>query len=375
MALENAARSGRRSEARSGRQNRHELVPWNKVKQTVYKSRYRMLTLDGALTIGQLAERTGVQTGTLRMWEQRHGFPRAERLPSGHRRYAEAEVERVLEVVRARDAGLSLPRRGRALTRPEPAGPRTSIFAGLRRRPARAPAPTPCPSACSCRLARHRGRVLGARRAAPCSWAPSSASVLPRRPSRAGASSPRAPSSRWRWPTSTRRRAPDGRARRDADRARPPAGQRVGDHLRRAPGSRPASPAASAGTRPASACSRCSGRSSPRSCGRRPGSGWTSRARQWPELGERVPERLDAAGRDRQPHRGARHRRSRTGCWPTCRRPAVTRARPGRCPGRPAPAARGRAPSAMKRRACSRSSERPTASAAVTRPSSPGRRR
>ena len=60
------------------------------------------------LTIGQLAERTGVQPGTLRMWESRHGFPRAERLPSGHRRYAEADVERVLEVVRARDAGLSL---------------------------------------------------------------------------------------------------------------------------------------------------------------------------------------------------------------------------------------------------------------------------
>ena len=57
------------------------------------------------LTIGELAERTGVQPGTLRMWESRHGFPRAERLPSGHRRYPEGEVERVLEVVRARDGG------------------------------------------------------------------------------------------------------------------------------------------------------------------------------------------------------------------------------------------------------------------------------
>lgn len=87
------------------------------------------------LTIGQLAQRTGVQTGTLRMWEARHGFPRAERLPSGHRRYSELEVERVLEVVRARDGGLSLTA---AIERLAPAGaggqPETSIYAGLRRR-------------------------------------------------------------------------------------------------------------------------------------------------------------------------------------------------------------------------------------------------
>jgi DNA-binding transcriptional MerR regulator len=86
------------------------------------------------LTIGQLAELTGVRPGTLRMWESRHGFPRAERLPSGHRRYATSEVERVLEVGRARHAGLSL---AAAIERldldgdPEPA---TSIYAGLRRR-------------------------------------------------------------------------------------------------------------------------------------------------------------------------------------------------------------------------------------------------
>ena len=86
------------------------------------------------LTIGQLAQLTGVQAGTLRMWESRHGFPRAERLPSGHRRYAQDEVERVLEVVRARDAGLSL---AAAVERLGPAGegePETSIYAGLRRR-------------------------------------------------------------------------------------------------------------------------------------------------------------------------------------------------------------------------------------------------
>jgi MerR family transcriptional regulator, light-induced transcriptional regulator len=96
------------------------------------------------LTIGELATRTGVQAGTLRMWESRHGFPGAERLPSGHRRYPDREVERVLEVVRHREAGLSL---GAAIERAlqdgaPPEAP--SIFAGLRsRRPDLAPYPVP----------------------------------------------------------------------------------------------------------------------------------------------------------------------------------------------------------------------------------------
>jgi MerR family transcriptional regulator, light-induced transcriptional regulator len=96
------------------------------------------------LTIGELAERTGVQPGTLRMWESRHGFPRAERLPSGHRRYPEGEVERVLEVVRRREEGLSL---AAAIDRARHDGSRPdapSIFAGLRRRrPDLTPYPVP----------------------------------------------------------------------------------------------------------------------------------------------------------------------------------------------------------------------------------------
>jgi MerR family transcriptional regulator, light-induced transcriptional regulator len=95
------------------------------------------------MTIGQLAERTGVQTGTLRMWEARHGFPQAKRLPSGHRRYPAGEVERVLEVVRARDGGLSL---GAAIERVAngEAKAAPSIYAGLRRqRPDLHPYPVP----------------------------------------------------------------------------------------------------------------------------------------------------------------------------------------------------------------------------------------
>ena len=64
--------------------------------------------LDRQLTIGDLAERTGLSPATLRMWEQRHGFPRPQRLDSGHRRYLEADVEAVAHVVRRRDAGVRL---------------------------------------------------------------------------------------------------------------------------------------------------------------------------------------------------------------------------------------------------------------------------
>jgi len=96
------------------------------------------------LTIGQLAERTGVRPGTLRVWETRHGFPRARRLPSGHRRYAAEEVERVLEVVRGRDGGLSLAAAIERATRDGPTSTAPSIYAGLRkRRPDLAPYPVP----------------------------------------------------------------------------------------------------------------------------------------------------------------------------------------------------------------------------------------
>ncbi len=98
------------------------------------------------LTTAQLAERTGLSAGTLRMWENRHGFPDPSRLPGGHRRYSEADAEQVLEVLRLRDQGLSLPaaiERVRA-RRPAVAG---SVFAGLRRRrPEVAPTVLPKPA-------------------------------------------------------------------------------------------------------------------------------------------------------------------------------------------------------------------------------------
>jgi DICT domain-containing protein len=85
------------------------------------------------LAIGELVARTGVREATLRMWEQRHGFPEPERLASGHRRYRDEDVELVAQVLRERAAGLSL---GAAIERVRESGGRTepSIFAGLRRR-------------------------------------------------------------------------------------------------------------------------------------------------------------------------------------------------------------------------------------------------
>jgi MerR family transcriptional regulator, light-induced transcriptional regulator len=61
-----------------------------------------------SLTIGDLAERTGLKPATLRMWESRHGFPRAERRDSGHRRYGESDVDLVRQVLRRRDSGARL---------------------------------------------------------------------------------------------------------------------------------------------------------------------------------------------------------------------------------------------------------------------------
>jgi MerR family transcriptional regulator, light-induced transcriptional regulator len=49
----------------------------------------------GKLSIGSLARATGVPVETLRTWEQRYGFPAAERKPSGHRVYALSNVTRL----------------------------------------------------------------------------------------------------------------------------------------------------------------------------------------------------------------------------------------------------------------------------------------
>lgn len=86
------------------------------------------------LTISAVAARTGVSVPVLRSWEERYGFPTPERLPGGHRRYREADVERILRVQQERAEGRSL----RAAIEATVIGPASAagsptLFAGLRR--------------------------------------------------------------------------------------------------------------------------------------------------------------------------------------------------------------------------------------------------
>jgi DICT domain-containing protein len=74
-----------------------------------------------------------VPAGTLRMWESRYGFPAPARLPGGHRRYSQQDVDAVCDVVRLRDQGLSLTAAIERTRRQERAST-ASVFAGLRRR-------------------------------------------------------------------------------------------------------------------------------------------------------------------------------------------------------------------------------------------------
>jgi DICT domain-containing protein len=85
------------------------------------------------LTIREMAARTGVPQGTLRMWETRYGFPVPDRLPSGHRRYDERLVDVVRQIARDRGSGLTM-KAAIDRARRAAAAPEESIFAGLRRR-------------------------------------------------------------------------------------------------------------------------------------------------------------------------------------------------------------------------------------------------
>lgn len=60
------------------------------------------------LSIGDVVEATGLGEATLRAWERRYGFPEPRRTQSGHRRYGQEDVERLLRVVEERDRGTAL---------------------------------------------------------------------------------------------------------------------------------------------------------------------------------------------------------------------------------------------------------------------------
>lgn len=85
----------------------------------------------GGLTIGEVALRTGVGEGTLRMWEQRYGFPQPQRTANGIRRYSDHDVELIRRVALDRDRGLAL--RAAIARAQQPSGRDVSVFARLRR--------------------------------------------------------------------------------------------------------------------------------------------------------------------------------------------------------------------------------------------------
>lgn len=60
------------------------------------------------LRIKDVADGTGVAAATIRMWEQRYGYPAPARTPSGYRVYTEADVEGIRTVTALRHRGLSI---------------------------------------------------------------------------------------------------------------------------------------------------------------------------------------------------------------------------------------------------------------------------
>lgn len=86
------------------------------------------------LTIGELAQSAGISTQLVRAWEQRFGFPEPVRLPSGHRRYTDADVRAVQRVVEERDRGLRLEEAIATTLRSGQVGESLSVYAALSRR-------------------------------------------------------------------------------------------------------------------------------------------------------------------------------------------------------------------------------------------------
>lgn len=60
------------------------------------------------LAIRDVAAQTGITAGTLRMWEQRYGFPTPERTDSGYRRYSPDVIPVLRRVLELRSRGLAV---------------------------------------------------------------------------------------------------------------------------------------------------------------------------------------------------------------------------------------------------------------------------
>src|SRR6476659_276607 len=84
------------------------------------------------VTATRFAALTGVSRERLRTWERRYGFPEPRRTESGPRRYAVEDVQRVVAVRRAAEAGVPIPRAiERTRYEDAPAHLASHIFAAL----------------------------------------------------------------------------------------------------------------------------------------------------------------------------------------------------------------------------------------------------
>jgi MerR family transcriptional regulator, light-induced transcriptional regulator len=83
------------------------------------------------LAIRDVAERTGIAAGTIRMWEQRYGFPEPERTSAGYRLYSEGDVDALRRVVALRESGLSVPAAVERARSTDMATDRPSLFGAL----------------------------------------------------------------------------------------------------------------------------------------------------------------------------------------------------------------------------------------------------
>ncbi len=83
------------------------------------------------LSIKEVAEQTGMAAGTIRMWEQRYGFPEPARSDGGYRLYADTDVEALRRIVAYRHRGLSIPAAIERARERNGAGDHPSIYAAV----------------------------------------------------------------------------------------------------------------------------------------------------------------------------------------------------------------------------------------------------
>ena len=84
-----------------------------------------------SLPIRDVAQQAGIAAGTLRMWEQRYGFPTPERTDSGYRRYAPEVVPVLRRIVDLRTRGLTVAAAIEQARRDDLPTDRPSVYAAI----------------------------------------------------------------------------------------------------------------------------------------------------------------------------------------------------------------------------------------------------